>query len=37
VRNENVHYILARKPEGRRPVGRGRYRWKDNIKVDLKK
>ena len=23
------------KPEGRRPLGRPRYRWEDNIKMDL--
>jgi hypothetical protein len=25
----------VRKPEGRRPVGRPRCRWVDNIKMDL--
>ena len=24
------------KPEGKRPLGRPRYRWGDNIKMDLK-
>jgi hypothetical protein len=24
------------KPEGRRPLGRPRHRWKDNIKMDLR-
>jgi hypothetical protein len=28
--------ILVGKPEGRRPLGRPRRRWKDNIKVDLR-
>jgi hypothetical protein len=23
------------KPEGKRPLGRPRHRWKDNIKMDL--
>ena len=23
------------KPEGRRPLGRPRHRWEDNIKMDL--
>jgi hypothetical protein len=23
-----------RKPEGRRPLGRGKLRWMDNIKID---
>jgi hypothetical protein len=27
--------LLVRKPEGKRPVGRPRRRWMDNIKVDL--
>jgi hypothetical protein len=26
---------LVRKREGRRPLGRPRRRWKDNIKMDL--
>jgi hypothetical protein len=26
---------LAGKPEGKRPVGRPRRRWVDNIKIDL--
>jgi len=25
------------KPEGKRPLGRPRHRWEDNIKVDLQK
>ena len=25
------------KPEGKRPLGRPRRRWKDNIKMDLQK
>jgi hypothetical protein len=28
--------ILVRKPEGRRPVGRPRRRWMDNIKMNLR-
>jgi hypothetical protein len=28
-------YILIGKPEGRRPLGRPRRRWEDNIKMDL--
>jgi hypothetical protein len=27
--------LLVGKPEGRRPLGRPRHRWMDNIKVDL--
>jgi len=26
---------LVRKPEGKRPLGRPRHRWEDNIKIDL--
>jgi hypothetical protein len=29
--------ILVGKPEGRRPLGRPRRRWEDNIKMDLRK
>jgi hypothetical protein len=31
-----VHTGLLRKPEGRRPLGRPRHRWEDNIKMDLR-
>ena len=27
--------ILAGKPPGRRPLGRPRHRWEDNIRMDL--
>ena len=27
--------VLARKPEGKRPLGRHRHRWENNIKTDL--
>jgi len=30
-----VHGVLVGKPEGKRPLGRPRCRWEDNIKVDL--
>jgi hypothetical protein len=29
--------ILVGKPEGKRPLGRTRSRWEDNIKIDLKR
>jgi hypothetical protein len=29
-------YILVGRPEGRRPLGRPRRRWDDNIKMDLR-
>jgi hypothetical protein len=31
----NVYRLLVRKPEGKRPLGRSRRRWMDNIKMDL--
>ena len=30
-----VHRVLVRKPERKRPLGRPRRRWEDNIKMDL--
>jgi len=30
-----VYRVLVRKPEGRRPLGRPRLRWVDNIGMDL--
>ena len=30
-----VHRVLVRKPEGKRPLGRPRLRWNNNIKMDL--
>ena len=29
-----VHRVLVGKPEGKRPLGRHRRRWEDNIKMD---
>jgi hypothetical protein len=31
-----TYRILVGKPEGKRPLGRPRCRWDDNIKVDLR-
>jgi hypothetical protein len=31
----NVYRLLVGKPEGKRPLGRQRHRWIDNIKIDL--
>jgi hypothetical protein len=31
----NVYRLLVGKPEGKRPLGRSRCRWEDNIKMDL--
>ena len=30
-----VHKGLVGNPEGKRPLGRPRHRWEDNIKMDL--
>jgi hypothetical protein len=32
---KNAYRILVGKPEGKRPLGRRRRRWMDNIKIDL--
>jgi hypothetical protein len=32
----NTYRILVGKPEGRRPLGRPRRRWVDNIKIDFR-
>jgi len=32
-----LYRILVVKPEGKRPLGRPRRRWEDNIKMDLQK
>jgi len=33
--DRGVHRVLVGKPEGKRPLGRPRCRWEDNIKMDL--
>jgi len=33
--DRDVHRVLVEKPEGKRPLGRPRRRWEDNIKMDL--
>jgi hypothetical protein len=35
VEKRSVHRVLVGKPEGKRPLGRPRHRWKDNIKMYL--
>jgi hypothetical protein len=35
MERRNVYRIYVGKPEGRRPLGRPRHRWVDNIKMDL--
>jgi hypothetical protein len=33
---KSAYGILVGKPEGKRPLGRPRRRWEDNIKMDLR-
>jgi hypothetical protein len=33
---KNAYRILVEKPEGKRPLGRSRRRWEDNIRMDLR-
>jgi hypothetical protein len=33
--NRNAYRLLVGKPEGKRPLGRPRHRWVDNIRRDL--
>jgi hypothetical protein len=33
---KNAYSILVGRPEGRRPLGRLRRRWEDNMKMDLR-
>jgi hypothetical protein len=35
VEGRVVYRILVGKPEGKRPLGRPRHRWEDNIKMEL--
>jgi hypothetical protein len=32
----NAYTVLVRQPEGKRPLGRSRRRWEDNIRIDLR-
>ena len=32
-----IYRVLMGRPEGRRPLGRPKSRWEDNIKMDLQK
>jgi hypothetical protein len=34
-KGRGVYKVLVRKPEGKRPLGRPRHRWEDNITMDL--
>jgi len=35
VEGSGMYRVLVGKPEGKRPLGRPRHRWEDNIKMDL--
>jgi len=34
-KRRSVYRVLVGKPEGKRPLGRPKHRWEDNIKMDL--
>ena len=34
--SRNAYRVLVGKPEGKRPLGRPRRRWEDNIRMDLR-
>jgi hypothetical protein len=34
-KRRRVYRVLVRKPVGKRPLGKPRHRWKDNIKMGL--
>ena len=34
--SRNAYRVLVGKPEGKRPLGRLRRRWEDNIRIDLR-
>jgi hypothetical protein len=34
--NKNAYRILVGKPQGKRPLGRPKRKWEDNIKMDLR-
>jgi len=34
-KGRGAYWVLVQTPEGKRPLGRPRHRWDDNIKVDL--
>jgi hypothetical protein len=35
VSERGIYRVLVRKPKVKRPLGRPRRRWEDNIKIDL--
>jgi hypothetical protein len=36
VEGRDVYRVLVGRPEGKRPLGRPRRRWEDNIKMDIR-
>jgi hypothetical protein len=34
--NRNMYIMLAEKPEGKRPLGKARCGWENNIRVDVR-
>jgi hypothetical protein len=34
-KRRGMYSVFVGKPEGKRPLGRPRHRWEDNIKMDL--
>jgi hypothetical protein len=32
-----VYRVMVGRPKGKRPLGRPRHRWKDNLKMDIRK
>ena len=34
-KERGVYMVLVQKPKGKRPLGRSRLRWEDNVKMDL--
>jgi len=37
IYRRGVYRVLVGKPDGKRPLGRPRRRWEDNITMDFKK
>jgi hypothetical protein len=35
VKGRGMYRMLVGKPEGKRPLGRPKHRWENNIKMDL--
>jgi hypothetical protein len=35
VQETGMYRVLVGKPEGKRPLGRPRHRWENNIRMDL--